>query len=123
MTKPNISGIAGVLRPVSFFFTTAPSASEVLVLFVSEQVFTFPANFVGSQAKGVTNPAATFALDVQKNGASVGTVSISTGGVVTMTTSGGSAVIISVGDLMKFVAPIAPDASIANWAFTFKGII
>ena len=108
---------------VGFFFTTAPSASEVLALHVASEAFTFPANFASPDSKGAvgTNPAASFALDVQKNGSTIGTITISTGGAFTFATSSGTSKSIAVGDVIKVVGPSSADASIANVAVTLVG--
>lgn len=114
---------SSALRLIAFFATTAPTASEVLCLYVAADAFTIPANLSGTQVKVGTNPAATFAIDVQKNGSTIATISISTGGVVTLTTSGGTSKAIAVGDVVKFVAPGSADANIANLAVNVKGTL
>jgi hypothetical protein len=108
------------LQRVRFFFTTTPTASEILLLFVAEQAMTFADDFAGSRGSCGTNPASSFALDVQKNGASVGTITISTGGVFTFVTTG-TTVSLAAGDVLKIVAPSSPDASCANVAISLKG--
>lgn len=106
---------------VGFFWTTAPAASEVLLLHTFSDNMTFADDFAGSVADVGTNPAATFDLDVQKNGASVGTISIATGGAVTFTSTGG-AVSFATGDQMKLVGPATPGTA-ANVSITFKGTL
>ena len=113
----------GLLRMPAFFFTTAPIASEVLCLYAAADAFTIPANLVGTQVKIGTNPAATFAIDVKQNGVTIATISIATSGTVTLSTTSGPAKAIAVGDLLAFVAPATPDASIANVAVTAKGTL
>lgn len=114
---------------VSLFATTAPTASEVLAIHIVTDAFTFPANFASPDSKGVagTNPAASFVLDVQRQVnatgafASIGTVTISTGGAFTFATASGTAKSIAVNDVLKIVAPATPDASIANLAVSLRG--
>jgi hypothetical protein len=113
----------GLLRLIAFFFTTAPTTSEVLCIYAAVDAFTIPANMSGSQTKVGTNPAATFAIDVQNNGSTIGTISISTGGVATLTTTSGTSKSIAVGDVIKFVAPASADASIANVSINVKGTL
>lgn len=131
-----LGGVAGLLKitlakikafvlasgryPIGWFFTTAPTASEVLLLHVFTKDVTFAANFAGSFGSCGTNPAAQFDIDVQKNGASVGTVSISAAGAVTFTSSGGAAVDFVAGDVMRLVAPAGVDTA-ASVAATFEG--
>jgi hypothetical protein len=113
----------GLLRIVPFFFTTTPASSEVMAIYVAVDAFTIPANMSGSQVKVGTNPAATFAMDVQQNGTSIGTISISTGGTPTFTTTSGTAKSIAAGDVLKFVAPSTADTTIANVAVNIKGTL
>ena len=105
-----------------FFFTSVPTAAEVLALHVAGVAFTIPGNFSGAMQSSVgTNPTASFALDVQKNGATIGTITVGTGGSVTATTTSGTAKSIAAGDVLKIVAPGTADATAANMAFTLIG--
>jgi hypothetical protein len=110
---------------VGLFFTTTPTVSEVVALHVAADAFTFPANFATPDSKGScgTNPTATFALDVQKNGSTIGTITISTGGVFTFATASGTSKSIAAGDVIKIVAPSPVDSTCANVAITLKGTI
>jgi hypothetical protein len=108
---------------VAFFFITTPTASEVLALYVAADAFTIPANMSGTQVKVGTNATATFAIDVQQNGTSIGTISIATSGTATLTTTSGAAKSIAAGDVLKFVAPSSADSTIANVAVTVKGTL
>lgn len=113
----------GLLRIVPFFFTTTPASSEVMAIYAAVDAFTIPANMSGSQVKVGTNPAATFAMDVQQNGTSIGTISISTGGTPTLTTTSGTSKSIAAGDVLEFVAPSTADTTIANVAVNIKGTL
>lgn len=114
------SGLNAIYR-VGFFFTNAPSSSEILLLHTFSDDATFADDFAGSVGDIGTNPAATFDLDVQKNGVSVGTISISTGGVFTFTTSGASVSFVA-GDQLRVVGPATPGTA-ANVSITFKGAL
>lgn len=104
------------------FFTSTPTASEVLLLNVAGRAFTLAANLSGALQSYVgTNPTASFALDVQKNGATIATITVSTSGVVTATTTGGTSKSIAAGDIIKVAAPASADATAANMAFTIIG--
>lgn len=114
----------GLTRVIPFFVTTAPTASEVLAGYVAVNAFTLPANLAGSQVKklvGGTNPTLTFAIDIQRNGVSIATISVANTGVVTLTTSGGTSKAIAIGDVLTFIAPVAPDATFVNWAVNLLG--
>jgi hypothetical protein len=114
----NLSDVASAATSRTNLF-----ASEVLCFYVAADAFTIPANMAGTQVNVGTNPAATFAIDVQKNGSTIGTISISTGGVATLTTTGGTSKSIAAGDVIKFVAPGSADATIANVAINVKGTL
>lgn len=81
----------------------------------------FAANFAGSVGTVGTNPASTAVYTIQKNGGTVGTVSISTGGVFTFASTGGTAVSFTSGDRMTIIAPNPQDTSLADVAITLVG--
>ncbi len=112
--------IAPASFSVGFGFTTTPTASEVLLLYTFAEAVTFPDEWSGSVGDIGTNPTSSFVLDVQKNGASVGTVTISTGGAFTLVTTGGT-VAFAIGDQLKIVGPGSADATAANVSITFLG--
>lgn len=112
---------AAVVRPIAFFFTSTPASNEVLALYTACESISLPANFTGAVGNVGTNPTGSFVLNVQKNGATVGTITIATGGGFTFATSGGSAVSLVSGDQLKVVAPASADATIANVSITLKG--
>lgn len=105
---------------VPFGFTTAPTASEVMLLHTFADSVTFKQDWAGSSGKVGVNPAATYSLDVQKNGVSVGTISISTGGVVTFS-SGGLEVEFAAGDVMEIRGAATAPTSLANVSVALKG--
>lgn len=119
----------GLLVQITFFVvTSSPASSEVLCLYPATQAFTLPANLSGSASSVIANPTATFAIDVQRqvggSGAfsSIATISVSTGGVVTLTTSGGTSKAIAANDVLKFVGDSDGDATFIG-AFTIKGTL
>lgn len=115
-----VSSLSGV-RPIGFFFTSTPTASEILVLYTAVEAITIADDFAGSQGDVGTNPTTSFVLDVQKNGTSIGSVTISTAGAFTFATTGG-AVSLAAGDQLKVVAPAVADATAADVSITFKGV-
>ena len=125
-----ISSSASQYR-IGFFFTSAPSSSEVLLLHIATEAFTFPANFASPSSKGAvgSNPAGSFVLDVQRqvnatgSFSSIGTITISTGGAFTFATVSGTSKSVAVNDVIKIVGPSSADASIANAAITLVGDI
>jgi hypothetical protein len=105
---------------IGFFFTTAPTASEVLLLHTVSGAVTLADEFAGSVGDVGTNPTGAFILDVQVNGASVGTITISAAGAFTFATTAG-AVALAAGDVLKVIAPAGVDATIADVSITLLG--
>lgn len=99
------------------------TASEVLMDHVVTVAHTLPAAFANSKASVGSNPASSWVGDVQRNGASIGSITISTGGVATLATVGGTSKAIAVGDVLTVIAPASVDATIARLRFTFEGTI
>lgn len=102
-----------------------PSAGQkMLMMSITRDVF-FPANFSGSQFFCETVPTATVVIDIKRRRAGVtttiGQLSVSTGGVGTFTTTGGTAQDLEVGDVLYFVAPAAQDATFGDFTITVKG--
>ena len=101
-----------------------PDAGALIGKTIAVRDIEFPANFSGSVGHVGTNPAATFAIDVQDDGASIGTISISTGGTFTFTTTSGTAKTVASGSRIEFYAPSdsPAEATVADIAATLKGV-
>ena len=114
-------GLEYVAAGYDFGFTYLagpPVSDEVIGKVIIPRAITLPANFAGAFGHIDTNPTATFALDVTDDGVSIGTVSISTIGVFTFTTDGGTAKAVAAGSVLRFVAPNVVDATAASFAGT-----
>jgi hypothetical protein len=103
---------------VDIFTPGIPTNSQLMHKRIAARTMTFPANFAGSYGHLSANPTAVTALDVRIAGASVGTISISTGGVFTFTTSGGTAKTATAGQRIEIVNQASADATAANIAAT-----
>lgn len=113
------------VRPYDFgtAFGDAPGNNEVIGRVPIMRAITIPANFAGSFGDVETSPAAQFDIDVQDDGVSIGTVSVSTGGVVTFATAGGTAKAVAEGSIVRFVAPdggSSPETSIVGLTVGIK---
>lgn len=86
-------------------YSGTPTAGEVITRYEMVRDVDLAANFAGSSGYVAANPSDTYAIDVQDDGASIGTVSISSGGVYTFTTTGGTAKTISGNSRLEFIAP------------------
>lgn len=98
-----------------------PITLEVMGLHSFDVAVTFPINFAGSTGVALTNPTASFVITVKKNGSTVGTVTIGTGGVFTFATSGSATVAFAINDYMHLLAPAGTDATLMNLTLSFLG--
>lgn len=92
-----------------------PNAAQIIPVTIGDSA-TFPANFSSPNSYGTvgTNPSASVTVTIKKNGSTVGTAVISTGGVFTFATSGGTPWTVAPGDRVTFEFPITADATLAN---------
>jgi len=101
---------------------TQTDASQVIYRGKLARAVTFPGNFSGSYFTGSANATASTVFDVQKNGSSIGSVTIAAGGVsATFATTSGASQSFSAGDIFSLIGPASADATLANAAFTFTG--
>lgn len=114
---------AAKVYDLGFDFVGVPITDEVVGRWFVPRTVTLVANFAGSGGVIDTNPTATLALDVQDDGVTIGTVSISTGGVFTFTTVSGTEKIVATGSVVRLVAPTTPDATGAGILVTLKGTL
>ncbi len=108
---------------IQFGFLTPPGSDAVIHRVVLPRAVNWAANFAPSAGAVGTNPAASFAIDVQDDGVSIGTITVATNGTVSFATAGGVAQSAAAGSVLTFVAPTAVDASIANATFTLGGSV
>jgi hypothetical protein len=101
--------------------TGLPAAAQTVLILTFNRAVSFAGNFGGSHGTAGVNPTATATYTVKQNGSSIGTVVVSTGGVVTFTTTSGAAQTFAAGDRMQVIAPSSADATLADVAITFAG--
>jgi hypothetical protein len=98
------------------------SATQLIYRGKLARAVAFAANFSGSYFTATANATGSTAFDVQKNGSSIGTVTIAAGGTTpTFTTSGGLGQAYAAGDVFAIYGPATPDATLADASFTFAG--
>ena len=114
-------GGGGAPYDVVASYTGTPGAAAVVLILTMVRAVSFAANFSGSRGTLSANPTATATYTVKKNGSSIGTVAVSTGGVFTFATSGGAAQSFAAGDRMTVEAPSPADSTLANVGLTFAG--
>lgn len=106
---------------VGTFFTSAPTASEVVMSYIFADAVDFPDEFLGSLAKAGTAATASTVFDVKKNGTNVGTITFAASGTAGTFATTGTTVAFAAGDVLAVVAPASPDATLAGVSLTFKG--
>lgn len=118
-TVDNIS--SGSLAPdnnvvLTWFYESSspPSAAQKVASWAIPFNCTIPANFASPQSlfDCDTNPTATCVFGVLQNGAQIGTISVTTGGVATFATNSGLPVSLSATDRIQVIGPASPDATI-----------
>lgn len=106
---------------INAFYPGVPTASAKVLYVPITEAISFPANFSGSYFKASANATGSTAFDVQKNGSSIGTVTIGAGGTTaTFATSGGAAQALAAGDLLTITAPGTADATLADPSFALR---
>jgi hypothetical protein len=102
---------AGGMYDMEVTLSGVATASQVIFSRLLGRNAEFAANFSGSVGTIATSPTATFDLDVQADGVSIGTVSIGTTGAVIFATVGGTPQNVLAGSLVEVVAPAVVDAT------------
>ncbi len=105
-------GGSGAAYDFGFVFEATPGADAVVGRVRIGRNITIPANMTGSTGGVGVNPTATFDIDVQDDGVSIGTISVSTGGTLTFTTDSGTSKAVAAGSEITFVAPTTPDTTV-----------
>jgi hypothetical protein len=108
---------------LAFYGSGKPGDGAEWGKYVATRAFKLFDQFAGSVGHCRVNPTATAAFDVQKNGSSIGSVSISTGGTFTFTTTGSALESFAAGDRLTLVAPSPQDATLEDVSISFLGIL
>ncbi len=105
---------------LGFFIPGTTTDAQVLLSFVMVRAAQFPDDFSGSEFHSLTNPTATVTIDIQKNEADIGDISITSGGVATFTTDATTLDLVA-GDRIAFLNQATADATLANFSVNLKG--
>jgi hypothetical protein len=117
-----ISG--GVPYDIGGMSVGEPEASAIILNYVSTRTITMQDDFAGSFAEAQVAATALTTFDIQRNGLSIGSLAfaaLATSG--TFTTTGGGTETFVPGDVLTVVAPVTPDATLADIALTFFGTV
>lgn len=120
------------VTPITGYFTTAPydtgffmpgtpSDGAIVMKFIASRPFFLPDDFAGSRGQCGINPTSPVVFAVKKNGADIGTISISTGGVFTFSTTGAGNETFAAGDILSVVAPSPVDPALSDVVVSFFG--
>lgn len=90
---------------IALSYVGTPGAQGTMGVHSVATACTIPIDFDGATGDVITNPASDFAIDVKKNGTSVGTITIDSSGTYTFETSGGGTVALAFGDRLSFHGP------------------
>lgn len=108
---------------IAFFAAGNPDDGGLVGTFVATRPFTLLDSFGGGNGHCGNNPSSTAVFDVKKNGTSIGSVSISNIGVFTFSTTGTTSESFAAGDRLEVFGPSPQDATMANVAVSFLGIL
>jgi hypothetical protein len=106
---------------VHAFYPGEPTDAAIILRVPVARAVSFPANFSGSYAKASAASTGTVAVDVKKNGSSIGTITFTTSATGTFASSGGSAQSLAAGDVIELVAPATADATLADIGIVLAG--
>jgi hypothetical protein len=103
----------GASQPFDVLFNpnSVLGSNTIYDIAVFVRTVVFPGSFAGAAGHCRVNPATTQTITVNKNGSSIGTISISSSGVFSFTTTGGAAQTFSAGDYMTFTTQVGADTS------------
>jgi hypothetical protein len=125
-TSPGTPAAPATLDPITpyIFIEGAPSASEVLWVALTDPG-TFAANFSGSVGKAQVAATASTVVTIRKDTggvlSTIGTATFAIAGTVpTLATTGGVAQSFVAGDLLGFLFPASPDATLAGIALSLR---
>jgi hypothetical protein len=107
---------------VHLSYQGTPGAQGFMGGHIFDDAVTFPIDFEGAQGHVGTSPDATYTISIKRNGVEVGTAVISTAGVFTFATTGGTTVACTAGQRLTFVAPDAVGTA-ADFIITIPGEI
>jgi hypothetical protein len=106
---------------LAVFNPTLAAANAELLRYIFVDNVTMQDNFSGSRGSIRVNPTSSMAFDVKKNGVSIGSVTVSTGGVFTFNTTAATTEVFAIGDILTIHTPVAQDPTGADFVINLKG--
>jgi hypothetical protein len=105
---------------LSFFLPGTYSSGALMAQVVLDRAVTFPDGLTGAQGYAGVNATASTVLDLQKNGANIGTITFTNAGNTAAFAMSG-AVSFAAGDRLAIVNEDPADATLADVSITLKG--
>lgn len=125
--SPSSLGANGVSSPsVPLSVTLVYPFGEVVGVYPIDlpitQSLTIPGNLLGSNGDVRDNPASNTIFTLQKNETAVGEIAVSTTGVISFATSGGTPISLVPGDTLSITPPGVPDPDLKGVTFSLSAI-
>jgi hypothetical protein len=114
------AGKASVSTTVPGSFAGLPTANEVVQRYVFAGTVKFPVGLAGSQGTAGVAATASTTYAIQKNGADIGAMTFAASSM-SATFAMPAATTFMTGDVLTVVAPLIPDPTLADFAWTFVG--
>jgi hypothetical protein len=105
---------------LSFFLPGTYSSGALMAQVVFDRAVTFPDGLTGAQGYSGVNATTTMVLDLQKNGANIGTITFTSAGSTAAFAMSG-ALSFAAGDRLSIVNEDPADATLADVSLTLKG--
>lgn len=106
---------------VGMWIAGAPTNGEEIARIVVPRACSFADDFAGSYAVAEVAATGSSVFDVQKNGASVGSITFAAAGTTGTFATTGGATTFAAGDTIKIIAPATADATLADISITLVG--
>lgn len=112
--------IPGPTIQVGVYQVSSLASDQIITRYVTVEAWQLRANLAGCQVNVGNAAVGTPVINVNKNGVSVGTISI-TGVTPTFATTGGAPVSFAIGDILDLTGPAVADATLAKLAIVLIG--
>lgn len=112
-----VASVNNNIYDLASFFDGVPAASDDIYKFVAPRAFYLPQDLTSSRCEASVAATAQTDFDIQRNGVSIGTIRFAAAGTVA-TFIFAANVNFSIGDNLSIVAPLTPDATLADLQFT-----
>ena len=121
-TNVSVNGNQSSVFDMAIFYPGKPANSAIIIRVPFARTVVFAGNFSGSYFSASANATGSTVFDVQKNGSSIGSVTIGAGGITaTFATTSSNPVTFNAADVLMIVAPGSADATLSDPGFVLTG--